>query len=286
VTAPSASVAERTARILGAAALRWQPVQGGYTPAARWRVELGTSRAFVKAATTPLTARMLRAELRAYSAVRGAFMPTFFGGDDDGETPLIVVEDLGSARWPPPWDAPLVDAVLAALDEVHSQRPEPMIDQGAMTVEPGWTLVAADPEPFLHLRVASAAWLDRSLDQLLAGEAACRTTGEALLHFDVRSDNLCLTPQGVKLIDWAEARSGNPDLDLGFWLPSLAAEGGPLPEAILPSSPEIAAWVSGYFAARAGLPDIADAPHVRQVQRVQLATALPWAARALGLQPP
>ena len=72
---------------------------------------------------------------------------------------------------------------------------------------------------------------------------------------------------------------------LGLWLPSLAYEGGPEPEQILPDAPEVAAWVSGFFAARAGLPQIPDAPRVRWVQRRQLATALPWAVRALGLPP-
>jgi hypothetical protein len=54
----------------------------------------------------------------------------------------------------------------------------------------------------------------------------------------------------------------------------------------LPDAPEVAAWVAGFFAARAGLPVIPDAPRVRVVQRQQLETALPWAARALGLPPP
>jgi hypothetical protein len=66
-------------------------------------------------------------------------------------------------------------------------------------------------------------------------------------------------------------------------LPSLHYEGGPPPEAILPGAPEVAAWVAGFFAARAGLPIIPDAPAVRRVQREQLSTALPWAQRALGL---
>jgi hypothetical protein len=90
----------------------------------------------------------------------------------------------------------------------------------------------------------------------------------------------------VKFIDWAAASLGNPRLDLGGWLPSLAFEGGPPPDDVLPDAPEIAAWVSGYFAARAGLPIIADAPFVRRVQREQLSTALPWAIRALKLSEP
>ncbi len=60
----------------------------------------------------------------------------------------------------------------------------------------------------------------------------------------------------------------------------------PQPEELLPDAPEIAAWVSGYFASRAGLPDIPSAPRVRKVQREQLSTALPWAIRALGLPSP
>jgi hypothetical protein len=78
----------------------------------------------------------------------------------------------------------------------------------------------------------------------------------------------------------------NPDLEVAAWLPSLHAEGGPAPESILPSAPELAAWVSGYFCSRAGEPAIPDAPHVRGLQRMQARTALPWAARALGLADP
>jgi hypothetical protein len=101
----------------------------------------------------------------------------------------------------------------------------------------------------------------------------------------LRSDNLCLTPKGVKLIDWAEACRSAADVDLGFFLPSLAHEGGPEPDTIQPGRPDIAAVVSGFFAARAGLPDVPKAPFVRRVQREQLGTALPWAIRALGLPP-
>ncbi|MGH3031166.1 MAG: hypothetical protein ACRDNE_10445 [Gaiellaceae bacterium] len=73
---------------------------------------------------------------------------------------------------------------------------------------------------------------------------------------------------------------------MAAWLPSLEAEGGPPPEALLPEAPEAAAFMSGFFAARAGLPPIPTAPHVREIQLAQLLTALPWAARALGLPPP
>jgi hypothetical protein len=97
---------------------------------------------------------------------------------------------------------------------------------------------------------------------------------------------MCVTEGRAIFVDWNYACVANPNLDLGFWLPSLASEGGPAPERILPDAPDIAARVAGFFAARAGLPGICDAPRVRVVQRQQLETALPWAARALDLPPP
>ena len=120
---------------------------------------------------------------------------------------------------------------------------------------------------------------------LIAAETSAELAGDALTHLDLRSDNLCVTAEGVKFIDWAEACRSAADVDLGFFLPSLAYEGGPLPETIQPDRPDIAALTAGFFAARAGQPDIPLAPFVRRVQREQLSTALPWAIRALDLPP-
>jgi hypothetical protein len=150
----------------------------------------------------------------------------------------------------------------------------------------GWTMVAARPAAFLSLGLVSADWLGHALPALMEAEAACVTTGTALTHWDLRSDNMCVTAEGAMFIDWSGACLSNPALDLGAWLPSLAFEGGPRPDDILPRAPQVAAWVCGYFAARAGEPDIPEAPFVRRVQREQLSTALPWAARALGLPEP
>jgi hypothetical protein len=103
---------------------------------------------------------------------------------------------------------------------------------------------------------------------------------------DVRSDNLCIRAGRAVILDWNHALVANPELDVAFWLPSLHAEGGPRPEAILPDAPELAAWTAGFFCSRAGDPPIPEAPHVRPLQIAQSRTALPWAARALGLPDP
>lgn len=281
---PERHIQNRIAKLLGAVPTHYTRVTGGYTPAARWICETNNGRFFAKIGTTPLTGRFLRREARNYALIRGNFLPQCVAWEDDPDTPILVLEDLSQHTWPPPWTRTRVEAVLDCIREMH-RTPASLESYAEANAAPpsGWSEVARDPLPLLSLTPASAAWLERALPALLEAEALCATEGEALCHWDIRSDNLCLRGERALLVDWNLACRSNPKLDLGFWLPSLAFEGGPLPETILPDAPEVAAWVSGFFACRAGLPTIPDAPRVRLVQRQQLETALPWAIRALGL---
>jgi Phosphotransferase enzyme family. len=120
------------------------------------------------------------------------------------------------------------------------------------------------------------------LPGLINASEAFPAGGSQLLHFDVRSDNLCFSDGRVLLVDWNLAAVGNARLDIAFWLPSLADEGGPQPDVVLPDAGPEASIVSGFFAARAGRQPIPTAPRVRTVQLAQLRQALPWACRALG----
>ena len=116
--------------------------------------------------------------------------------------------------------------------------------------------------------------------------AEAQLDGDEFLHFDVRSDNLCLVDGRAVLVDWNLAARGNGKFDIAFWLPSLRLEGGPEPWEVLPGAGPLAAAVAGFFAVRAGLPPPSGAPSVREFQRAQAAVALPWAARELGLKLP
>jgi aminoglycoside phosphotransferase (APT) family kinase protein len=139
----------------------------------------------------------------------------------------------------------------------------------------------------LSLGLCSRAWLDRALPILL--EAADRRLlhGTALLHTDVRSDNLCFRDGATVLVDWNHASVGNAQIDVAFFLPSLRLEGGPPPREVAPCvTPGLAAHVAGFFAGHAGLPAPSTAPRVRDIQRRQLEVALPWAAALLDLPPP
>ena len=291
---PGAEDVERARRALGEFPLAWRPVLAHGAPATRrFVVDLRSGRsAFLKIAAVDYVAEWFRDELRAYEALAGQpFLPSLLGWDDDGRSPLLAIEDLSGARWPPPWDAHAIDAVADTLASLHASTPRaalPKADDRQFGLD-SWPDVIDDPEPFLSIGLCSRAWLEEHIGSLAAASSAATIEGDDVLHFDVRSDNLCLRDGRVLLVDWNHACIGNPLLDTAAWLPSLQAEGGPAPGEILPDDtpgvPEIAALLAGYFCARAGLPPIPEAPHVRGLQRMQSEPALRWAARLLGLPP-
>jgi hypothetical protein len=275
--------------LLGARPVSRRRAERGYTPAERWVIELDDGRSvFVKAATNELTAGWLRDEHRLYQALRAQFMPRLLAWRET-EQPILILEDLSAATWPPPWSDGQVSLVLQTLKAVAATPPPDWLPSASSSgfLERGWHDVRADPGPLLSTGFVSRPWLDMALPRILKEADACQLDGPNLLHLDVRSDNVCFRADGsAVLVDWNLAVNGNPRLDIAFWLPALASEGGPLPEAILPGAGKEAAFVSGFFAARAGQPPIPGAPAIRALQFDQLRHALPWACRELGLPPP
>jgi hypothetical protein len=259
---------------------------GGYTLMEHWLVALedGT-RAFAKVAVDEPTAGFLRDEHRVYSQVDEAFAPKLLGWHDDGRLPILVLEDLTDAHWPPPWREGDVAAVLQALDELHATTPPEGLPQLTLAELHTWSEVEADTEPFLSLGLCTPAWLERALPELLAATERCVIAGDSFLHLDTRSDNICIADGRAILVDWNWASVGNPDVDAAFWTPSLFVEGGPPPTEVLPDAGDLTAVVSGFFAPVAGLPPHAGAPTVRPLQLAQLKVALPWAVDVLGLPP-
>jgi len=291
---PSDDDVERAVLTLKAEPVAWRAVtRGGQTAASRWVATLvdGSTR-FVKIAHTDDTASWIRDEHLFYAlAGPRPYLPSFLGWHDDGERPVLVLEDLSDAVWPPPWSSEQVEAVLRGLRDVAASEPPPDLPsaRNSQFALDAWPEVAADPAPYLSLGLCSEGWLARHLPALSDASASARFEGDRLLHFDVRSDNLCFRGGRAMLIDWNFACLGNPLFDVAAWLPSLHAEGGPLPEQVLEPTPEVAAIASllaGYFGWRGARAAIPEAPHVRPLQRKQAATALPWAARSLGLPAP
>jgi hypothetical protein len=278
------------ARVCEAAGQEVEPVAAvhrGYAHNARWRVRLadGTT-AFAKSAVDELTAGWLRIERDLYE-LGAPYMAELLGWAD-GELPVLLLEDLTDAYWPPPWRPGDAEAVREALRMVAETEPPAGVTLSATfwLDQHNWPDVAADPAPFLSTGLCGESWLEAALPALVHAARTAPVAGDALLHLDVRSDNLCVRDGRAVLVDWNWAARGNPLLDLAGWLPSLHLEGGPAPERVAPEAGVFAPFFAGFWASVAGLPAPSTAPRVREVQIHQLRVALPWAARVLGLPPP
>ena len=279
-------IAERVSDLLGRRVVSLKAIESrGYAAAYHAVAELEDGlTVFVKAGAEPVTSEFLREEIRFYRSFQAPFMPRFHGADD-GDPPVLVIEDLRNGRWPPPWDGDAVNAVRTTLDAVVASAPPEWVEPvDREWLAGGWAEIERDPEPFLATGMRSREWLEASLPVLREAAESAAVEGDALLHLDVRSDNICLTERGAVLVDWNLACLGNPELDVAAWLPSLRLEGGPEPEEILTDGGGFAAVLAGFFASRVGLPPPPTAPKVREIQWAQLEVALAWASRELDLR--
>jgi hypothetical protein len=285
---PTSDLEERVSALLGTDVVSLSRIQSrGFATSFTSIAELDDSRrVFVKAGTEEVTSGFLREEIAVYRSLEAPFLPAFYGADED-DPPFLVLEDLSGCFDAPPWTDARIAAVLALLGELRATVPPPELlsaERYRVDWMGRWERVSADPEAFLALGLCSRRWLREALPALSAAAEAAELGGDALVHIDIRSDNLAFVDGEARLVDWNWASAGQPNLDLACWLPSLHAEGGPPPEALMPEGGgELAAMLAGVWGAVAGLPPPPTAPNVRAVQLAQLRVALPWAARQLGL---
>jgi hypothetical protein len=284
--------ADRIELAIGRRPVALEPAAGHGAPSnRRWVARFGDgTAAFAKIAAFDYTADWLRLEHAHYEALADRpYLPRLLGWHDDGAEPALLIEDLSDAHWPPPWSTSDIDAVLDALREIQA-TPRPAVigdDFGELfDIRQGWDPMRADPTRALALGVFDRAWFERNAGVLAAAAATAELGGDALLHGDVRSDNLCLRDGRALLVDWNWACLGAPELDLAAWLPSLRHEGGPEPWSLLPDAGPLAALLAGFFLEHAGREPIPQAPHVRRLQLDQGRVALDWACRELAVPSP
>jgi Phosphotransferase enzyme family len=262
------------------AAERWDPIGGGYTRASKWRATLADgSTAFVKAADDELGLRMAEVELLVYRGVSGSFLPRVLDAWAEDGRALLVLEDLSSAHWPPPYPeetAPL----FFALDELAVATPPADLRRLPDRNLTRW-------EDMRNLDVCSPRWLDAAIGPLEEAERSFSATGDELVHYDVWSANLCFAQRGVVFVDWAAARVGNRWVDVGYALLSVRAEGGTSPALEIPNEAGLAAYIAGSVVREvtAPLPNWAQpGSTLREDQRGDLVHALRWVGEALGLE--
>jgi hypothetical protein len=285
---PPGGLLARVERLLGTKPVGWHAARGGYSIAERWSLDLEDGRrVFVKMAPNDDQARRIRDEYRNMSLFDADFRCEIVGWDDDGQHPLLVLEDLRDARWPPPWEPGDVERVRATLERIWAM-PSDGLPAGTRlpTMFSGWDDVVVDPGPFSTLGIASVDWATACAPTLADAARSVDYAGEDFLHMDVRSDTMCFAGDRVVFVDWNWAVRGPREVDFACWLPSLRLEGGPLPDEIAPGHGAHAAALCAYFARNAPLPPPEGAPTVRRFQLRQLRIALPWACRELGLPQP
>jgi thiamine kinase-like enzyme len=286
-------ITERVARLVGAEPVAWEERAAPWQPQAaveggneRYSVLLADGRrVFVKAARGDLTAAWLRREHQVYAHLRGTFIPKLEAFEDDLLYPVLVLEDLSDADWEIRWNADRIALVRSALAELSASEPPPntqTVRQAFPQLFGRWRVVQEDPEPFLSTGIRPRRWLEQALPTLAAAGDSVRADGDDTLHLDVRSDNLCFRDRVAVLVDWNWCATGNADLDVAAWLPSLANEGGPQPWEVLPAAGDYAAFLAGFWAAVVGLPPPPTAPTVREGQRRQLEVALAWCEHEFG----
>jgi hypothetical protein len=118
----SFNLRNRIEKILGEPVNSTQRVQDGYTPAIRLLCQTDRASFFVKVGATPLTSQYLQREAQVYQRVLGEFMPNMIGWEDHESAPMLIMEDLSSYHWPPPWKEWQVDFVLAQVDVLYNTR--------------------------------------------------------------------------------------------------------------------------------------------------------------------
>jgi aminoglycoside phosphotransferase (APT) family kinase protein len=278
--------------------------RGGFSPGVAARLLTADGRrVFVKAVsprTNPDSPRFHRREARIAAALPPtAPAPRLLWTYDEGEDGWIVLVYEDVEGWHPslPWRPDELDRVLAALgDLAASLTPSPLPPETASTVPSwlarhgrGWQRFLVEPLD------GRDDWSIRHAEGLanLEAQAPTATAGDTLLHFDVRADNMLLTPDRVVLVDWPHARIGQAWVEVVFFAPSVAMQGGPAPEDLIarhsltraadPNAVNAAvAAIAGYFTWQSLLPPPPGLPTVRRFQAAQGEVARRWLAQRTG----
>jgi hypothetical protein len=290
---------------LGAPVGRADSQPGGFSPGVASRLTTLTGETvFLKAVSpvpNPDSPRFHRQEaLVAAQLPVAAPVPRLRWSLDEGPDGWVVlVFDAVDGRMPAlPWDDAELSLVLAAVDGLAetltpSPVPETVVGRVAETGlfrQRYWASLRSDPPPALD------PGSRRHLEALVTLETdiAEATAGDSLVHMDLRADNLLVTERGVVVVDWPCARIGTPWLDLICLAPSVAMQGGPLPEALFARSAvgraaapnalrAAVVGIAGFFTAMSLLPQMPGLPTLRQFQADQGVIARDWLGRLAGL---
>ncbi|HEX9036111.1 MAG TPA: phosphotransferase [Ktedonobacterales bacterium] len=303
--------------LAAARVIRGARIWGGYGPAPTFRLRLADGRGLffkaVHSGSNEFSRQALAREERVYQelgALLAPVAPQFYGVIAVDDWRALLLEDLGP-KSAPPWKLALARIAARDLAAFHAST------LGVAT--PAWldnvaesaariTWQQADEESDGLRQVAALAgahaadaqsWLRASLPRLSAVTSALRQVPGpyAIIHGDVRSDNLRIVNGRLRLFDWPSVAVDFPEFDLAEFAQSVEVDGGPDAERVVawyrerldvrPEALDAAIGrLAAFFAYHAWQPEIPDLPRLRRFQRQQLAVTLRWLARRLAMPLP
>jgi hypothetical protein len=204
--------------------------------------------------------------------------------------PVLITEDLSHAYWPAShagvsWRNGDFDLLFAAIEQLSSLPANPALRALVNRRTAIWSDIAAKPGFFLQLGLCSKQWFAKAVDVLAEAERELDIVGDAFIHGDIRSDNVCLLGSQVKFVDWSHAGRGSRTYNLAQVLPTLHLEGGPAPYDVMPNGGSHAASVCASSIRRLAM-DQGMPGWLKDVFRRLIAIELEWAAICLGLPKP
>ncbi len=264
---------------------------------------------FVKAVSpeqNPGSPVLARREIIAAAALPPeAHAPRLLWSADDDEWVVLGFEAVRGRSPELPWRPADLTRCLAIVDELSRCRPLPGHGLGSAreifgaqfrgwaAIRDGDGLVSTGApggaESVAHSAGALGTWAVTHLDALIDLEqgAASAVEGEALVHGDLRADNILLDGPRTSVIDWPHACVGAPWFDLVSMLPSVAMQGGGDAQELFAAQPlassvdvrdlrSVLAAVAGQLAYDSLVPAPLNIPNLRAFQCAQAVEALTW----------
>ena len=294
-------VRRRIEERLGSVVVGARSQSGGFSPGVACRLLLENGeRVFVKAvcsSPSPDSPPLHRREASIAAALPAEVpTPRLRWSLDDGEWVVLAFDDVDGHTPELPWRADELERVLTAVHALaEALTPSPVDAVPVAETLPNFgswgrrmAAGAADaprPPAALRARVEQLAEIESGWAEAVAGDA--------LLHMDLRADNLLLTAERVFVVDWPWASVGAPWVDLAAMLPSVAMQGGPDPDDVWRAHPvsrgvdddrldAFVAALAGMFVYLSSLPPAPGLPTLRPFQAAQGEQALRWIARRRG----
>ncbi len=306
-TALPRSVRTAIEQALGSPVVTATSQLSGFSPGVAARLTLADGRRrFLKAigpTPNPDSPQFHRREAQIVAAIPAtAPVPRLLGSYDEGEGGWVALwfDDIEGRHPAQPWNDTELERVMTALVALSAAlTPSPLRQPLVATAGDalrteicGWARLATEMPSHLD---ELDPWSRRHLATLveLEAEAPAAAVGNTLLHFDLRADNILLTPEQVWIVDWPHVRVGAAWVDTIFFAPSVTMQGGPPPEELLTRHPAshaaaadaitaVIAAVAGFFIHRSLQPAPPGLPTLRAFQAAQGAVARDWLEERTG----